>query len=75
MHGNVLEWVQDRFHDSSTGAPTDGSAWEVGSDSQRMVRSGAWNLPAIYCRSAMRLPLDPGHHCFNLGFRLASSAP
>jgi formylglycine-generating enzyme required for sulfatase activity len=28
MHGNVWEWVQDCYHDSYTGAPIDGSAWE-----------------------------------------------
>ena len=27
MHGNVLEWVQDCWHDDYTRAPTDGSAW------------------------------------------------
>jgi formylglycine-generating enzyme required for sulfatase activity len=73
MHGNVLEWVQDRFHDSFAGAPTDGSAWETGPDSHRMVRGGAWNEPAAYCRSAARFPLPPTHQCFNLGFRLAAS--
>ncbi|MGH8488614.1 MAG: SUMF1/EgtB/PvdO family nonheme iron enzyme, partial [Gammaproteobacteria bacterium] len=26
--GNVLEWVQDCYHPSYTGAPSDGSAWE-----------------------------------------------
>jgi formylglycine-generating enzyme required for sulfatase activity len=30
MHGNVWEWVQDKWHDSYGGAPTDGSAWESG---------------------------------------------
>ena len=27
MSGNVLEWVEDQFHDSYEGAPVDGSAW------------------------------------------------
>ena len=27
MHGNVLEWVEDCWHDGYTGAPTNGSAW------------------------------------------------
>jgi formylglycine-generating enzyme required for sulfatase activity len=27
MHGNVLEWCLDHWHDSYEGAPTDGSAW------------------------------------------------
>jgi len=73
MHGNVLEWVQDRFHESFADAPSDGSAWEAGSHSERMVRGGAWNAAASYCRSAMRFPLAPSHQCFNLGFRLAAS--
>ena len=31
MHGNVWEWVQDCWHDSYQGAPSDGSTgpWEV----------------------------------------------
>jgi formylglycine-generating enzyme required for sulfatase activity/predicted MPP superfamily phosphohydrolase len=29
MHGNVLEWVQDCWHDNYSGAPTDGRAWVV----------------------------------------------
>lgn len=32
MHGNVWEWVQDCWHDSYDGAPTDGSAWTTGYD-------------------------------------------
>ena len=28
VHGNAAEWVQDCWHDSYTGAPTDGSVWE-----------------------------------------------
>src|SRR5512132_2381056 len=27
MHGNVWEWVEDVYHDSYKGAPTDGTAW------------------------------------------------
>jgi uncharacterized caspase-like protein len=27
MHGNVWEWVADHWHDTYTGAPTDGAAW------------------------------------------------
>ena len=73
MHGNVQEWVQDWFHPDYAGAPSDGSAWEVPPASLRVVRGGGWNLPASYCRSAARLPLEPGHMCFNLGFRVARS--
>jgi formylglycine-generating enzyme required for sulfatase activity len=30
MHGNVMEWCEDWFHDSYAGAPSDGSAWLTG---------------------------------------------
>src|SRR5262249_44266951 len=30
MLGNVSEWVEDCFHDSYIGAPTDGAAWTSG---------------------------------------------
>jgi formylglycine-generating enzyme required for sulfatase activity len=71
VHGNVWEWVQDLFHPSYAGAPTDGTAWEALPGTLRIVRGGAWNEPASYCRSAQRLPLTPDHKCFNTGFRLA----
>ena len=44
MHGNVWEWVEDIFHDSYRGAPTDGSAWtdSKGYNSDRVHRGGSW---------------------------------
>jgi formylglycine-generating enzyme required for sulfatase activity len=30
MHGNVWEWVEDSWHDTYDGAPSDGSAWLQG---------------------------------------------
>jgi formylglycine-generating enzyme required for sulfatase activity len=30
MHGNVLEWVEDVYHDGYKGAPSDGTAWTDG---------------------------------------------
>ena len=38
MHGNVTEWVQDCWHDNYEGAPSDGSAWESGDCSHRVLR-------------------------------------
>ena len=43
MHGNVSEWVQDCWHDSYAGAPTDGSAWVERSCASRVVRGGSWD--------------------------------
>ena len=54
MHGNVWEWVQDGWHESYEGAPTDGSAWEDGSGACRVNRGGGWSFDARYCRSAFR---------------------
>jgi formylglycine-generating enzyme required for sulfatase activity len=54
MHGNVWEWVQDRWHSNYDGAPADGSAWE-GDDANRVIRGGGWlDYAAGYCRSAFR---------------------
>jgi formylglycine-generating enzyme required for sulfatase activity len=44
MHGNVWECVQDVWHDSYAGAPSDGSAWMSGGDqSRRVLRGGSWD--------------------------------
>lgn len=36
IHGNVAEWVQDEYHSSYQGAPTDGTAWESASATSRV---------------------------------------
>lgn len=33
MHGNVWQWVEDKFHSNYQGAPVDGSAWTTGGSS------------------------------------------
>jgi formylglycine-generating enzyme required for sulfatase activity len=71
MSGNVLEWCQDVYHNSYTGAPTDGSAWESPAGSDRVRRGGGWgNFPAD-CRVADRSYSSPGYRNNYLGFRLA----
>jgi len=69
MHGNVQEWVQDEWHDSYDGAPTDGSSWE-GDGADRVIRGGSWSNDARDCRSADRYHDDPRNRRGNLGFRL-----
>lgn len=55
MHGNVWEWVQDVVHDNYEGAPSDGSAWELGGDQvRRILRGGSWLYNPRYLRSALR---------------------
>ena len=70
MHGNVHEWVQDEWHDSYDGAPTDGSAWESGDGASRVIRGGGWRRRAGDCRPADRGRLDPRNRGLSLGFRL-----
>ena len=70
MHGNVWEWVQDKWHENYNGSPSDGSAWEDGDVSFRVSRGGSWYCNASSCRSASRFRRDPESRFSNLGFRL-----
>ncbi|MGB7000853.1 MAG: SUMF1/EgtB/PvdO family nonheme iron enzyme [Halobacteriota archaeon] len=70
MHGNVWEWVQDEWHNSYDGAPTDGSAWENGDGANRVFRGGSWAYYARDCRSALRNQDDLRRRGHDLGFRL-----
>ncbi len=61
MHGNVLEWCLDDWHDNYEGAPIDGSAWfddENDNLSQKagraVLRGGSWCGNPENCRSASR---------------------
>ncbi len=54
MSGNVWEWVEDWYHDSYAGAPSDGSAWTTGGGSYRVYRGGTWTYSAARVRVADR---------------------
>ncbi|MCK5660554.1 MAG: formylglycine-generating enzyme family protein [Methanosarcinales archaeon] len=69
MHGNVYEWIQDRWHGDYNGAPTNGSAWESGGG-YRVYRGCSWNYNKDNCRSAKRHNLDPRNFHDTHGFRL-----
>lgn len=70
IHGNVWEWVQDRWHRNYEGAPTDGSAWETGEESSLVLRGGSWSSDALFCRSAARLWRNSGAREKDVSFRL-----
>ncbi|PID77105.1 MAG: hypothetical protein CSB24_03225 [Deltaproteobacteria bacterium] len=70
MSGNVWEWCQDRWHDSYMEAPRNGSAWESGSTSRRVLRGGSWYDAPEYVRASDRCGNPPDNADSYLGFRL-----
>ena len=71
MSGNVWEWVQDWYHNSYTGAPTDGSGWESPAGTDRVRRGGSWLYDEDDCRSALRSNDVSSNSDSSVGFRLA----
>jgi len=58
-HGYLWEWCADVWHDDYEGAPSDGSAWIEGGDSNRRVlRSGSWKDDAEKLTSSNRRAAD-----------------
>ena len=75
MHGNVMEWCMDVYHDSYEGAPADGSAWM--SDDRtgwRILRGGSWFSGANELRSPSRERLAPVICDESIGFRVVAVA-
>ncbi|HEX8175922.1 MAG TPA: formylglycine-generating enzyme family protein [Pyrinomonadaceae bacterium] len=73
MLGNVWEWVEDVYHESYRGAPTDGSAWVAGGDQKyRILRGGSWIDNAFYCRVGERIRATPDTRQRNSGLRIVA---
>jgi len=71
MHGNVWEWCEDVWHSNYQGAPTDGSAWVTGGDTDvRVIRGGSWNSLADACASGYRDNWGADNRDFYQGFRV-----
>jgi len=74
MSGNVWELVEDDYHSSYEGAPTDGGVWvDYPRSVSRVKRGGDYNSNAIACRSASRASLPAAVWDIGVGFRLALS--
>lgn len=71
MHGNVLEWCQDKYRSTYEGAPVDGSALEDEASGYRVIRGGSFDYPAGRARSAYRGRGHPSYRWESLGFRPA----
>ncbi len=62
MHGSVWELCLDHWHQSYSGAPSDGTAWidaDAPLTSDRVIRGGSWDDSPADSRSACRRPLTP----------------
>ncbi len=85
MHGNVLEWCEDDYHDNYNGAPGDGSAWvdandEVSSlesraNANKLLRGGGWGNDPQDCRSAVRDDDSRVLRGNGIGFRVCCVPP
>lgn len=75
MHGNVAEWVEDCYHDTYAGAPTENIAWLASPCSKRVLRGGSWfDIPRVG-RSSTRYPAAPELKASNWGFRVVRVIP
>ena len=70
--GNVWEWVEDCWHESYKGAPTDGTAWLSGGDcSQRVTRGGSLGSKPERLSTYFRDRDEASANRVDIGFRLA----
>ena len=69
MYGNMWEPVQDCWNNNYRSAPSDGSAWESGDCSRRVLRGGSWVSDPGVLRSAARAGLMFSN--FDVGIRVA----
>jgi len=71
VHGNVWEWLEDKWHSDYSGAPSDGSAWVSGDSNSHLLRGGSWSSDDNYLRCANRGRYDTASRFNNWGFRLS----
>ncbi len=70
MHGNILEWCLDSWHDNYQGAPINGSSWTSQRNSAHVLRGGSCIDVPNYCRSADRSRNRLAFHYDFIGFRV-----
>ena len=71
MGGSVDQWVEDCWHKTYQGAPSDGSAWLAGDCNSRVIQSGSWRNDAVSARPASRDRYEAMVRYPTHGFRIA----
>jgi formylglycine-generating enzyme required for sulfatase activity/serine/threonine protein kinase len=72
MAGNAWEWTQDCWRDTYQGAPRDGSALELPSCAQRVIRGGSWRARPNSLRSFGRGNTPVAIRSEDLGLRVVA---
>jgi uncharacterized protein (TIGR02996 family) len=75
MHGNVWEWVADRFARDYYSARAQRDPTGPKRGDERMVRGGSWSNRSSVCRSATRGWIRPGTMDNETGFRVVCEHP
>lgn len=73
MHGNVAEWVQDRYDKSYYSGSPEENPTGPSTGTKRVVRGGSWIQPAYSCRSAFRGYYSEDYTDSDFGFRIVKS--
>ena len=68
--GNVSEWVRDCWHPNYQDAPVDGSVWEGGDCSYRVVRGGSFLNTGKGIRAKARAKFKSQKRFDSVGFRV-----
>ncbi len=69
--GNVMEWVEDCWHDSYVRAPDNGKSWINSGCQSHVIRGGSWSSGKTEFASAHRFKANSDFRDARLGFRIA----
>jgi len=73
LSGNLMEWVEDCWHDSYFRAPDDGQAWVNKGCEKRVIRGGHWASAVEEYHSSHRKQAETTLTDPRLGFRVAKT--
>ena len=72
MHGNVWEWCQDLYGQYKPEATVDPQGLQ---GQTYVLRGGSWIIIPWYCRSALRIRVNPVDRNYYFGFRVVVEVP